>query len=243
MTTFAVKLNGTDISSRITQIGKVPFIKRNKNWSMQTAGYSFTMLQSGSPDPDIDDIITVEVDGTVKTKHYVIDVQEDDYNETYKIKVAHMFEKLKDYNVNYATLNTPFNNLTAAQYPTETGGYKAVRIDGVIEAMLLTAGIISTSAEYSVSFGASSPSNWRYLENMLYCANLDIAIQHQRICVWALRELEDDSPRDLEIKLIGTGHEIPDTILGNWTYWKTIHVHDNLVLHVFVNYGHLIGKR
>ena len=72
---------------------------------------------------------------------------------------------------------------------------------------------------------------------------LDIAIQHQRICVWALRELEDDSPRDLDIKLVGTGHEIPDTILDNWTYWKTIHVHDNLVLHVFVNYGHLIGKR
>jgi len=73
---------------------------------------------------------------------------------------------------------------------------------------------------------------------------LDIAVQRGQVCIWVLKEKESDWPRDLRIRIIGTGHNIPDEILLEWHYWKTLHMLEgSLVLHVFVNMPHLIGRK
>ena len=69
---------------------------------------------------------------------------------------------------------------------------------------------------------------------------VDVREQDGVLRLWAL-VYEGVGPRNISFRIIGTGHYVEGGMLNHWTHWRTVHMSNGLVWHIFVDYDHLVS--
>lgn len=102
---IAYKLNGVDISDYINGSNNIPFVSRNRDWTITSNGFGCTISFSSSTVPSLGGILEVYNDTDSEFLGIIEDVELDYDTENYNIQVAHYFKNgLKDTTVKASVL-------------------------------------------------------------------------------------------------------------------------------------------
>lgn len=102
------KLNGVDISDDVMQSGLVPFVSRNRDWTITSEGFSFGLSYTNPATVLVGDIIEVYNNSDAEFLGIVERVTNDDTQELDRIQVAHFFKNGITDNLIKPTLLRPF---------------------------------------------------------------------------------------------------------------------------------------